>query len=120
MVERSYRGQARHLVGMGTEMLKLCAGVLESPVPTGRAPPSGLARWSRVRDVLVDAAGRRPAGMRQLAEELGEKDVWYALRILERHGLLTATFAGAPTARNCATVGRYASRGARRARRSPP
>ncbi|WP_179224078.1 glycosyltransferase family 2 protein [Geodermatophilus pulveris] len=52
---------------------------------------------SRGRDVLVDAAGRWPEGMRQLAEKLTEKDVQYALGLLDRHGLCTTTLAGPPT-----------------------
>ncbi len=51
---------------------------------------------SRGRDVLVAAAERWPDGMRQLAGKLGEKDVRYALQLLERHGLSTETLAEAP------------------------
>ena len=51
----------------------------------------------RGRDVLVAAAGRWPEGMRQLAEKLVEKDVRYALQLLERHGLSTETLGAVPT-----------------------
>jgi hypothetical protein len=50
----------------------------------------------RGRDVLVDAAERWPDACRQLAEKLAEKDVRYALQLLERHGLSTESLAGVP------------------------
>ena len=51
---------------------------------------------SRGRDVLVDAAERWPEGFRQLTDKLTEKDVRYALQLLERHGLSTGAPAGVP------------------------
>lgn len=52
---------------------------------------------SRGRDVLVDAAERWPEGFRQLTDKLTEKDVRYALQLLERHGLSTGAPAGVST-----------------------
>lgn len=51
---------------------------------------------SRGRDVLAAGAERWPDGMRQLADKLKEKDVRYALQLLERHGVSTETLAAVP------------------------
>jgi hypothetical protein len=53
---------------------------------------------SRGRDVLVGAAARWPDGIRQLGEKLVEKEIGYALQLLQRHGLSPESLGVVPAA----------------------